>query len=104
MVFLLGAPLFATSQAFASDDVKSAAEALAKIYQLESLANELLFGPFAVTDAEPTANAKSINNDKKSIYSGFRITGLKRLQYKMDQNQFFDLKSDTLRYVFKFKF
>ena len=104
MVFLLGVPLFSTSQAFAADDVKSAAEALAKIYKLESLATEFLFGSFAATDAEQTASAKFTNNDKKSSSFGFKIKGLKRLQYKIDQNQFFDLKNDTLRYVFKFQF
>ena len=104
MLFLLGAPLFSTSQSFAADDVKNVAEALAKIYKLESLANEFLFGSFAATDAEPTASAKYTNNGKKSISSGFKIKGLKRLQYKMDQNQFFDLKNDALHYVFKFQF
>ena len=104
IVFLLGVSLFSTSQAFAADDVKSAAEALAKIYKLESLANEFLFGSLAAADAEPTASAKITNNGKKSISSGFKIKGLKRLQYKMDQNQFFDLKNDTLHYVFKFQF
>ena len=104
MVFLLGVPLFSSSQAFAADDVKSAALAFAKIYKLESLANEFLFGSFAATDAEPTASAKYTNNGKKSISSGFKIKGLKRLQYKMDQNQFLDLKNDGLHYFFKFQF
>ena len=103
-VFLLGVPLFSTSQAFATDDVKNVATALAKIYKLESLANEFLFGSFAATDAEPTAGAKYTNNGKKSSSSGFKIKGLKRLQYKIDQNQFFNLKNDTLYYVFKFQF
>ena len=40
-------PFFSTSQAFAADDVKSAAVALAKIYKLESLASEFLFGSFS---------------------------------------------------------
>ncbi len=104
MVFLLGAPFFSTSQAFASDDVKSAAEALAKIYKIESLANEFLFGSLAATDADSTAGAKFTHNGKKSISSGFRIKGLKRLQYKLNQNQFFDLKNETLHYVFKIQF
>ena len=103
-VFLLGVPLFSTSQAFASDDGKNVAEALAKIYKLESLANEFLFGSFAANDAEPAASAKFINNGKKSSSSGFKIKGLKRLQYKMNQNQFFYLKNDALHYVFKFQF
>ena len=103
-VFLLGVPLFSTPQAFAADDVKNVAVALAKIYKLESLANEFLFGSFAATDAEPAASAKFTNNGKKSSHSGFKIKGLKRLQYKMDQNQFFDLENDTLHYVLKFRF
>ena len=103
-VFLIGMPLFSTSQAFAVDDVSNAAESLAKLYKLDSLANEYLFGSFAVTDAQPGASAKFTNNGKKSSSSGFKIRGLKSLQYKVDQNQFFDLKNDGLRYVFKFRF
>ena len=103
-VFLLGVPIFSTSQAFAADDVKNVAKALAKIYKLESLANEFLFGSFAATDAEPATSAKFTNNVKKYSSSGFKIKGLKKLQYKLDQNQFFDLKNDTLHYVFKFQF
>ena len=103
-VFLLGVPLFSTSQAFAAEDVKNVTEALAKIYKLESLANEFLFGSLAATDAEPTASTKFTNNGKKSSSSGFKIKGLKKLQYKLDQNQFFDLKNGTLQYVFKFQF
>ena len=104
MLFLLGAPLFSTSQSFAADDVKNVAEALAKIYKLESLANEFLFGSFAATDAEPTASAKLINNGKKSSSSGFKIKGMKRLHYKIDQNQSLDLKNDALHYFFKLQF
>ena len=104
IVLLLGGPLFSTSQAFAADDVKSAAVALAKIYKLESLASEFLFGSFAATDAEPIARAKNTNNDKKSSSFGFKIKGLKKLQYKIDQNQFFDLRNDALHYVFKIQF
>ena len=104
MVFLLGMPLFSTSQAFAADDVKSAAVALAKIYKLESLASEFLFGSFAATDAEPTASAKNTNNDKNPRYSGFKIKSLKKLRYKIDQNQFFDLRNDALHYVLKIRF
>ena len=103
-VFLLGTPLFSASQAFATDDVKNVAEALAKIYKLESLANEFLFGSFAATDVSTTASAKFANDGKKSISSGFKIKGLKRLQYKIDQNQFFDLKNNTVYYVFKVQF
>ena len=104
MVFLLVVPLCSTSKAFAADDVKSAAVAIAKIYKLESLASEFLFGSFAATDARPTASAKNISNGKKSSSSGFKIKGLKKLQYKMDQNQYFDLKNDALHYVFKIQF
>ena len=103
-VFLLGVPLFSTSQAFAGDDVKSVAAAIAKIYKLESLANEFLFGSFAAPDVEPVASAKFTNNDKKSSSSGFKIKSMKKLRYKMDQNQFLDLKSDGLHYFFKFHF
>ena len=103
-VFLLGVPLFSPSQAFAADDVKNVATALAKIYKLESLANEFLFGSLAAPDAEPQASAEFTNKYKKSSSSGFKIIGLKKLQYKMDQNQFFDLRNDTLRYVLKFQF
>ena len=103
-VFLLGLPLFSTSQALAADDVKNVATALAKIYKLESLANEFLFGSFAATDAEPATSAKFTNNVKKYSSSGFKIKGLKKLQYKVDQNQFFDLENDGLHYFFKFQF
>ena len=103
-VFMLPVSLFLTSQAFAADDVKNIAETLVKIYKLDSLANEYLFGSFAATDAEPIARAKNTNNDKKSSSSGFKIKGLKRLQYKIDQNQFFNLRNDGLQYVFKIRF
>ena len=104
MVFLLGVPLFSTSQAFAANDVKNVANALAKIYKLESLTNELLFGSFAATDAEPFASAKFTHNGKKSSSSGFKIKGLNRLQYKMDKTQLFELRNGALHYVFKFQF
>ena len=103
-LFLVGAPLFSTSQSFAADDVKNVAEALAKIYKLESLANEFLFGSFAATDAEPAASAKFTNNGKKSSSSGFKIKNMKKLHYKMDQNQFLVLRNDGLHYFFKFQF
>ena len=103
-VFLLGVSLFSTSHAFAAGDVKNFAEALVKIYKLDSLANEYLFGSFAATDAEPFANANFANNDKKPSSSGFKIRSLKSLQYKIDQNQFFDLRNDSLQYVFKLRF
>ena len=103
-LFLIGAPLFSTSQSFASDDVKNVAEALAKIYKLESLANEFLFGSLAAPNAEPQASAEFTNKYKKSSSSGFKIKGLKKLQYKMDQNQFFDLRNDGLQYSLKLQF
>ena len=103
-VFLIGVPIFLTSQAFAADDVKNVAKALVKIYKLESLANEFLFGSFAATDEDPATSAKFTNNGKKSSSSGFKIKSLKKLQYKIDQNQFFELKNDTLQYVFKVQF
>lgn len=103
-VFLLVVSLFSKSQAFAADDVKNIAETLVKIYKLDSLANDYLFGSFAATEAEPVASNKFANNRKKSSSSGFKIRGLKRLQYKIDQNQFFDLRNDRLQYVFKIRF
>jgi hypothetical protein len=103
-LLLAGVPLFSTSQSFAADDVTNVAEALAKIYKLDSLANEFLFGSFAATDAEPTASTKFTNNGKKSSSSGFKIKSMKKLHYKMDQNQFLDLENDGLHYVFKFQF
>ena len=103
-VFLLPVSLFLTSQAFAADDVKNIAETLIKIYKLDGLANEYLFGSFAATDAEPVASNKFVNNRKKFSSSGFKIRGLKRLQYKIDHNQFFDLRNDRLQYVFKIRF
>ena len=103
-VFLLAVSLFFKSQAFAADDVKNIAETLVKIYKLDSLANEYLFGSFAATDAEPVVSQKFANNRKKSSSSGFKIKGLKRLQYKIDQNQFFDLRNDRLQYIFKIRF
>ena len=102
--FLLAVSLFLTSQAFATDDVKTIAETLVKIYKLDNLANEYLFGSFAATDAELATGSKNTNNSKKSSSSGFKIKGLKRLQYKVSQNQFFDLRNDALHYVFKIQF
>ena len=103
-VFLLGVPIFSTSQAFAADDVENFVETLVKIYKLDSLANEYLFGSFAATDAEPVASKKFVNNRKKFNSSNFKIKGLKSLQYKIDHNQFFDLRNDRLQYVFKIRF
>ena len=103
-VFLSGVSILLTSQAFATDDVKNVAETLVKIYKLDSLANEYLFGSFAATDAQPVAGTKFTNNNKKASSSGFKIKGLKRLQYKIDQNQFFDWRNNGLQYVFKIRF
>ena len=103
-VFLLPVSLFLTSQAFAADDVKNIAETLVKIYKLDSLANEYLFGSFAATDEELVASKKFAEKRKTPSSSGFKIKGLKRIQYKIDQNQFFDLRNDRLQYVFKIRF
>ena len=103
-VFLLAVSLFLTSKAFAAGDVRNIAETLVKIYKIDSLANEYLFGSFAATNAEPIADKKFTNNRKKSSSSGFKIKGLKRLQYKIDQNQFVDLRNNRLQYVFKIRF
>ena len=103
-VFLLAVSLFLTSRAFAADDVKNIAETLVKIYKLDDLANEYLFGSFAATDEEPVASKKFVNNRKKFSSSGFKIKGLKSLQYKIDHNQFFYLRNDRLQYVFKIQF
>ena len=103
-VFLLPVSLFLTSQAFAADDVKNIAETLVKIYKLDSLTNEYLFSSFAVTNGKLVASKKFATNRKTSSSSGFKIKGLKRIQYKIDQNQFFDLRNDRLQYVFKIRF
>ena len=104
VVLLSGVPLCLTSQAFAADDVNKAAEALAKLYKFDRLANGYLFVPFAATDAQADASAKYINNGKKSGSSGFKIRGLKSLRYKIDRNQVLDLKDSSLSYVFKIQF
>ena len=103
-VFLLAVSFSSTSQAFAADDVVNIGETLLKIYKLDSLANEYLFGSFAATDAEPVANKKFVKNRKKFSSPGFKVKGLKSLQYKIDQNQLFDLRNDRLQYVFKIRF
>jgi hypothetical protein len=41
---------------------------------------------------------------KKSGSSGFKIRGLKSLQYKIDQQQILDLRDSGLNYVFKIQF
>lgn len=103
-VLLSGVSFCFTSQAFGADDVNKAAEALAKLYKFDRLANGYLFVSFAATDAQADASAKYINNGKKSGSSGFKIRGLKSLQYKIDQNQSLDLKKSGLSYVFRIQF
>jgi hypothetical protein len=103
-LLLSGVSFFLTSQAFGADDFNKAAEALAKLYKLDKLANGYLFGPFAATDAQADASAKYINNGKKSGSSGLKIRTLKSLQYKIDQNQILDLKKNGLSYVFRVQF
>ena len=103
-LLLSGVSLCLTSQAFGADDFNKAAEALAKLYKFDKLANGYLFGSFAATDAQADASAKYINNGKKSGSSGFKIRTLKSLQYKIDQNQILDLKKSGLSYVFRVQF
>ena len=103
-VLLSGVSLCATSQAFGADDVNKAAEALAKLYKFDKLADGYLFGSFAATDAQAGASATYENNGKKLGSSGFRIRALKSLQYKIDQNQILDLKKSGLSYVFRVQF
>ena len=99
-----GAHLCLTSQAFSADDVNKAAEALAKLYKLDKSINGYLFGSFAETDKQANTSTKYTNYDKKSGSSGFKIRGLKSLQYKIDQNQILGLRDSGLNYVFKIKF
>ena len=103
-VILSGAHLCITSQAFAADDVNKAAEALVKLYKLDKSINGYLFGSFAATDKQANTSTKYTNYDKKSGSSGFKIRGLKSLQYKIDQNQILGLRNRGLNYVFKIQF
>ena len=64
-VLLLGAPLCLSSQAFASDDVNKAVESLAKLYKVDKLLNQSLFGSFAATDSPANVRPKYI--DKGNI-------------------------------------
>ena len=93
-----------TSQAFATDDVSKAAEALVKLYKLDKSINGYLFGSYAATDKQSNTRTKYTNYDKKSSSSGFKIRGLKSLQYKIDQNQILGLRDSGLNYVFKIQF
>jgi hypothetical protein len=104
LVLLSGVPLCLTSHAFAADDVSKAANALTKIYKLDKSINGHLFGSFAAIDEQANTRVKYTNNGKKSGSSGFKIKGLKGLQYKIDQNQILDFRDSSLSYVFKIQF
>ena len=104
VVLLSGVPLCSTSQAFAADDVSRAANALTKLYKLDKSINGYLFGSFAATDGQANTRVKYTNNGKKSGSSGFKIRGLKSLQYKIDQHQILGLRDSGLNYVFTFQF
>ena len=103
-VLLSGMHLCLTSQAFAADDVSKAAEALAKLYKLDKSLNGYLFGSFAATDAQASTSTRFTNYSKKSSSSGFKIRGLKSLQYKIDQHQNLGLRDSGLNYVFTIQF
>jgi hypothetical protein len=103
-VLLSGMYLCLTSQAFAADDVNKAAEALAKLYKLDKLINGYLFGSFAAIDEQVNTSTKYTSHGKKSGSSGFKIRGLKSLQYKIDQNQILGLRDSGLNYVFTIQF
>ena len=103
-VLLSGVHLCLTSQAFSADDDNKAAEALAKLYKLDKSINRYLFGSFAASDVQANTSASFTSYDKKSGSSGFKIRGLKSLQYKIDQNQILGLRDSGLNYVFKIQF
>ena len=103
-VLLSGMHLCFTSQAFAADDVSKAAEALAKLYKLDKSLNGYLFGSFAASDVQANTSARFTSYGKKSGSSGFKIKGLKSLQYKIDPNQVLGLKESGLNYVFTIQF
>ncbi len=104
VVLLSGVSLCSTSQAFAADDVNKAVESLAKLYKVDKLLNETLFGSFAATDSQTNVSPKFSDKGNKSGSSGFKIKGLKSLQYKIDQNQVLGLKESGLNYVFTIQF
>ena len=87
VVLLSGVPLCSTSQAFAADDVNKALEAVAKLYKVDKSLNGYLFGSFAASDVQANTSARFTSYGKKSGSSGFKIKGLKSLQYKIDPNQ-----------------
>ena len=103
-VLLSGVSPCISSQAFATDDVNKAVESLAKLYKVDKLLNETLFGSFAATDSAANVSPKYIYNRNKSGSSGFKIKGLKSLQYKIDPNQILGLKNSGLSYVFTIQF
>ena len=103
-VLLSGAPLCISSQAFATDDVNKAFESLTKLYKVDKLLNETLFGSFAATDSPVNVSPKYTYKSNKSGSSGFKIKGLKSLQYKIDSNQILGLKNNGLSYVFTIQF
>ena len=103
-VLLSGVYLCVTSQAFAADDAIKAAEALAKLYKLDKSINGYLFGSFAAADEQANTSTKYTSYGKKSGSSGFKVKGVKSLQYKIDQNQIVDLRDRSLSYVFKIQF
>ena len=104
VVLLSGVPLCSTSQAFAADDVSRAANALTKLYKLDKSINGYLFGSFAASDAQANTSTRFTSYGKKSGSSGFKIRGLKSLQYKIDQHQILGLRDSGLNYVFTFQF
>ena len=103
-VLLSGVPLFISPQAFATDDVNKAIESVAKVYKVDKFLNETLFGSFAATDSPANFSPKYAYKSNKSGSSGFKIKGLKSLQYRIDPNQILGLKNDGLNYVFMIQF
>ena len=104
VVLLSGVPLYLTSQAIAADDVNKAVKSLAKLYKVDKLLNEALFGSFAATDTQTNFSSNYSDKGNKSGSSGFKIKGLKSLQYKIDPNQVIRLKESGLNYVFTIQF
>ena len=104
VMLLSGVHLCATSQAFAADGANKAAESLFKLYKLDKSINGYLFGSFASTDEHANTSIKYTSYGKKSGSFGFKIRGLKSLQYKIDQQQILDLRDSGLNYVFKIQF
>ena len=103
-VLLSAALLCISSQAFATDDVNNAVESLAKLYKVDKLLNKTLFGSFTATDPPANVNPKYTYKSTKSGSSGFKIKGLRSLQYKIDPNQILGLKNSSLSYVLKIQF